>query len=115
MTAVDVQARLYFESHVTIDPVFDARRDAAEALARKHRFRMAKLIMRKREGDDEVPHEDDAFMTARHKSLLAIRNYTSNLVRDLRDHGFVVRRYKIEDTLLDSNHGDTLPCEYPRV
>lgn len=105
-----VPSRLYFEAHVTLDPVFGERRQQAEVIAKKHGFRLAKLIMRKREGDAETPHEDDTFMTTRSTDWTWIRRACSGVITDLRDTGFVVRRYKIEDTLVDSNHYDQLGC-----
>ena len=38
---------LYYECHVTIEPVFDERRDLAEAIAKKYGFRLAKLLMQR--------------------------------------------------------------------
>lgn len=99
--AVRLQAGLYFEAHVTTDPVFGADLERLKALAQAHRFRVAKLLMRKREGGLEEPHVDDSFCTARSTEWIDILNRTLLLVQDLGDAGFKVRRYKIEDTLLD--------------
>lgn len=99
---------LYYEAHVTIDPIFDARRDVAAEIATKFGFRLAKLIMRKREADAELPAQDDTFMTANSTDVTSIQSMTRRCVRELQAAGFVVRRYKIEDTILDSRHNDEL-------
>lgn len=101
-------SRLYFEAHITIDPVFDAARRQAEMLGEIYNFRMAKLILRKREADQERPHEDDSFFTGRAKDSDELIVRTAGLVKALRMSGFVVRRYKIEDTILDSRVEDEL-------
>lgn len=96
------QARLYFEAHVTIDPVFDNQRAVANTIAERNGFKLAKLLMEK----DGVrsPSTLDTFMTAHGKDYDDIFVRTGNMVIELLDAGFVVRRYKIEDTLLDSRH-----------
>lgn len=102
------EARLYFEAHVTIDPVFDHERELVEKIAQPHGFRLAKLIMRKREADAERPAQDDTFMTGHGKRRVDIQYRTRMLVEQLRAAGFRVRRYKIEDTVLDSRTEDEL-------
>jgi len=102
------QARLYFESHVTMDPVFDADRDKLAAIVKPFGFKLANLIMRKREADGEQPHQDDTFATAHGSELAAILERTRACVRALSEHGFVVRRYKVEDTVVDSRIEDEL-------
>ena len=44
-------------------------------------------------------------MTGHSKSKEDIKLRTCNLVRALREKGFTVWRYKVEDTLVDSKHG----------
>lgn len=103
------KARLYYEAHITCDPVFGTRRVLMEMVMRPMGFRVAKLLMRKREGDAETPHEDDSFCTGRSTDLEILTSRTKEAIVALRKHGFVVRRYKIEDTLLDSKiEGDPL-------
>jgi len=101
-------AKLYYEAHITIDPVFDERRAFAGDLAAQNNFRLAKLIMRKREADDEQPAQDDTFMTGHGTDLDDIRDRTRAVVKRLQVFGFKVRRYKIEDTILDSRSHDEL-------
>lgn len=96
-------AKLYYEAHVTIDPVFDAQRELAAFLAKDWQFRLAKLYM-----DKGVPNQKDTFMTGHGMELNDIKMRTINLVGSLKRHGFNVRRYKIEDTILDSRTNDEL-------
>lgn len=101
-----MRAKLYFESHVTIDPPKVGQKRIVEALSRDQGFRLAKLFMRK--GSRDEAHQDDAFMTAHSMELEDIRTRTANLVRNLQMFGIRVRRYKIEDTILDSRNFDEL-------
>lgn len=99
---------LYYESHVTIEPVFDLRRVLAGNVASRYGFRLAKLIMRKDSADAEMPSTDDTFMTANDKNLERLKVATIGLVLQLKSCDFQVRRYKIEDTILDSRISDEL-------
>jgi hypothetical protein len=98
--------KLYYEAHVTIDPVFDIDRERAAIIAGYHKFKLANLIMRKREADEETPAQDDTFMTGHGKDLYDIKSRTKNLILTLQQFNFKVRRYKIEDTILDSRSED---------
>lgn len=94
-------ATLYYEAHITIDPVEDWRRNEVEGYAHNSGFKLAKLLM-----DKGVPSQLDTFMTAHSKDLEDIKHRTQLLIRVLHGCGFKVRRYKIEDTVLDSRHDD---------
>lgn len=103
-----MRSKLYYEAHVTIDPVFDSRREQAASTAQAYGFRLAKLIMRKKEADFETPAHDDTFMTGHGVEFEDIERRTIGLVRAIQRHGFTVRRYKIEDTIIDSRTHDAL-------
>jgi hypothetical protein len=96
-------AKHYFECHITIDPVFAERRQLAGVLAGRRAFRLAKLFMAK-----DMPSTEDTFMTAADKvyELLVVR--MTALVNELQANAFTVRRYKIEDIVLDSRIDDVL-------
>lgn len=95
------QARLYFESHITIDPVPEVLRSFAQRCASKYNFKLAKLLM-----DKGVDSPLDTFMTAHSRSRSDIIERTKLMVLDLQQAGFIVRRYKIEDTVVDSRSAD---------
>ena len=101
-------AKLYFEAHVTIEPVFDERRKYAAILAKKFGFKLADLLMQKREQDTLERSKKDTFMTSHSASLLCIKDRTAGLVKCLIKNNFKVWRYKIEDTILDSRCKDEL-------
>lgn len=100
---------LYLEAHVTIAPVFDMEREMADIIARKYNFKLAHLVMLKKQpGDTDKPSQRDTFMTGHSKNIdeLAIR--TRRLVQALRAEAFKVWRYKIESCVIDSRQqGDT--------
>ncbi len=88
---------LYFEAHVTIDPVPPYLLDRLKVVAGEHDFRVADLLMVK----TGEPSKADQFMTARHEDYKCISDMTRWLVEELKANGFRVRRYKIENTLVD--------------
>lgn len=96
-------SKLYFEAHVTLEPIADPwRRSLVECLAFKHQFRMAKLLMQKGE------HSPDAFLTGRDSKRAPLVGRMTGLIMDLKAHQFLVTRYKIENTILDSRTNDEL-------
>ena len=96
--------RLYFECHITIDPVFDDERVRVSVMAQDYKFKLAKLIMRKREADKEQEAQDDTFMTGHGQTYEDLYQRMADLVTALEAAGIKVRRYKIEDTICDSRN-----------
>ncbi len=76
---------LYLESHVTIEPVFDQRRDEAAQIAREFKFRLAELLMKKDRDATEVRSDKDTFMTGHSKSRSDIETRTRGLVNRLKE------------------------------
>lgn len=101
-------AKLYYEAHVTIEPVFDEARERANLLAKEHRFKLAYLLMQKREHDAPERSKHDTFMTAHGQNLEELIERTQSLIMALKTAGYKVWRYKIEDTVLDSRAHDAL-------
>lgn len=91
---------LYYEAHVTIDPVEGVRLEFFRDLCATHRFRVAELLMRKPCGK-LAPSTDDSFCTGRDAALEPLSQRTLALVADAQRHGYRVRRYKIEEALVD--------------
>ena len=102
-------SRLYYECHVTIEPVFDDRLALADQIARRNRFRLADLLMQKRKDDSPERSRHDTFMTGRDKDFYILQAHMTQLIADLRADGFVVWRAKIEDTLYDTKYNDPWP------
>ena len=99
---------LYYEVHVTIEPVFGKDLDIVENIATCHGFKVADLLMlRNREATEERSNKD-TFMTTRGKSFDDCVKRTCNLIGELQDNGVKVWRYKLEDTLFDSKIEDIL-------
>lgn len=98
-----MRAKLYYEAHVTIDPVPEERRAAVQMLADPFGCKLAKLLMQKGQ-----PSNLDTFMTCHGRDLGQMEARVSGLVKRLQGVGLRVRRYKIEDTLMDSRNDDEL-------
>ena len=108
MTSTIPTTDLYFEAHITTDPIPS---DTDDALARAwvilhagqvRGFRVADLLMRK--GDAWVPHTADAFFSTRSNSYPDVIERTREFVAWLARAGVKVRRFKIENTLVDVRH-----------
>ena len=104
---IKTESDLYFEAHVTIEPVFDERLSQFKTIADKHNFRVADLLMQKRQQDTPERSKHDSFCTSRNVFFHAIRINLLMLVKELKEKGFDVWRYKIEDTVVDSQSEDT--------
>lgn len=87
---------LYFEAHITIDPVFDDKLIQFSEASAGSGFRVAKLLMQKGE-----PSKLDSFCTGKGKDGEELLERTMTLVKRLSKSGFNVRRYKIEAVVLD--------------
>lgn len=96
----------YYEAHVTIEPVFDEKREEADKIASENGFRLAKLLMQRERESTELRSDKDTFMTSTSTELHVIVDNTFKLIDALKASGFKVWRYKIEDTLIDSRYGD---------
>lgn len=95
-------SELYYECHVTIEPVFDDRLAQAAYIANLYQFRVADLLMQKRHEDLPTRSKFDTFMTGRHKNYMTLETRMYGLILNLQDSGFEIWRFKIEDTILDS-------------
>lgn len=96
----------YFESHVTIEPIFDDQLSLASTIARSHGFKVADLLMKKRKNDTVERSKYDTFMTGRSNTYQFLEDNMKNLIIELRSNGFKVWRYKIENILCDSRYYD---------
>lgn len=93
---------LYFECHITIEPVFDDELDHVKQIASRYKFRVADLLMKKDREATETRSEKDTFMTSHSQDLLDMKERMICAVKDLRVNGYKVWRYKIEDIVIDS-------------
>lgn len=88
---------LYYESHVTIEPVASVDRAVKlEALCQACGFKVAKLLMQTGE-----PSRKDTFCSSRSDDIVDISHRMLDLVDTLRDRDFKVFRYKIEAVITD--------------
>ena len=104
-----LRSRLYYECHITIEPVFDVRLRNFQSICGSFGFRAADLLMKKRDEDTAERSQNDTFATGRDNAYEHLLTRMIGLVAALRTNGYQVWRYKIEDTLLDSKaEGDCL-------
>lgn len=97
------KSRLYYEAHITVEPATDRTFDQFRFAWSDDTWRVSSF------SEDDVDQiEGKWFITCRHTSYQMIHTRVHNKVRELTEAGLTVQRYKIEDTLLDSKHGDTL-------
>lgn len=99
---------LYYECHVTIEPIFDNDLSIASNIAYNNKFKIANLLMQKRKEDTPQRSRYDTFMTGHDKDYRALEAKMISLIKELQTNGFKVWRYKIESILLDSKKNDFL-------
>jgi hypothetical protein len=92
---------MYYEAHVTIEPVFGTKLRTFKAIARDYKFRVADLFLQKRSEDKPERSRFDSFCTGRGTDYDELKARTVECVLDLHHSGFDVWRYKIEKVLLD--------------
>lgn len=97
-----------YESHITIEPVFDERLQKFERLCRIFHFKAANLLMKKREKDSLERSMYDTFATGHSSDLDELKGYMKWLIITLKNHNYKVWRYKIEEIILDSKASDEL-------
>lgn len=101
-------AKHYYECHITIEPVFEIKLAQVELIATFENFKVAKLLMQKREHDVPKLSKFDTFMTAHDKVYGQLLQRMEWTIVELKANGFKVLRYKIEDIVLDSRIKDEL-------
>lgn len=92
---------IYYEIHVTLDPVFDERLEALAKVAEPRHFRVADLLMQKRSDDTPERSKYDSFLTARADSYDEARRMLNMMELALVMNGFTRRRSKIEAVVFD--------------
>lgn len=105
---MNLKTRLYYECHITIDPVTNERQQNLKEIIHHYNFRIADLYLKKDNGEQGDKHTLDCFVSGRSNDYVDIFLRMKACILSLRNNAFNVRRFKIEDTLLDSRKGDTL-------
>lgn len=98
----------YYEAHITIEPIPEDKQQEVRDIAKLYGFKLATLLMKKRDMDTPERSMYDTFMTAHHQSEATLQLRISGLCQMLKVLGYKVWRYKIEDVVLDSRVEDTL-------
>ena len=107
MKNYDDKKPIYYEAHVTIEPVFDSDLDWLQELCKDHKFRVATLLMQKRKEDTEERSKYDSFCTSHGLDYDVLKSNMFFLIEALQKSDFKVWRYKIEIITLDSRYDDS--------
>lgn len=99
---------LYFESHITIEPVFDERLEDFKKHCAVYKYKVADLLMKKKADGPEEKSTNDSFCTARDKDFDQMKSRMLSLLALLKQEGYRILRFKIEDVVLDSRKDDSL-------
>ena len=95
-----------FECHITIEPVAEDRLAEVEALAKEVNFKPAKLLMQNRATGTPERSMYDTFLTGHSDSYPRLTERMVSLCIRLKESGFQVWRYKVEEIMLDSRIAD---------
>lgn len=99
----DIRSRLYYEAHITVRPPINEKVDVLDRLCTVHKWRLSTFAMLKPDGG-----YPNAFLSYRDARLVAIGNAVASMCDVLALNQFEVLRWKVEDTLFDSNNGDVM-------
>ena len=99
---------LILECHVTIEPVFGIRLDAAQIICQAHGFKVADLLMQRQENETPTRSRKDTFCTGHGATYSGLAARMVLLCQELKANGYKIYRYKIEDVILDSRQCDSL-------
>jgi hypothetical protein len=94
----------YFESHITIEPVFGDRLVVFETLCKEKNFKAAKLLMQKDRKETGERSNKDSFCTGHGKTYDELYCRMDALKNLLIENGFEVWRCKIESILFDEKY-----------
>lgn len=97
-------SRLYFEGHITLEPVSGKELILLGVISTKYGMRISTFLLVK--PDSSTP---DAFISLRNESYTSMVSILHEACKELESYGFKIKRVKIEDTLLDTKHGDMRP------
>lgn len=86
----------YFEAHVTVGPM----NDGVTAMVTHYGWNHSEVTF------DDDPDEVGKFCTFRHGDIDFVKKQIVKLVEYLKGHDVVVRRYKVEFAIVDSNQND---------
>lgn len=89
---------IYYECHITIEPVEGERLEKFKEFSSKWNFKVANLLMQK----TKDPSKLDSFCTGKDKNFMTMKARMNWLLNDLKNDNFNIYRYKIEAILLDS-------------
>jgi hypothetical protein len=95
-------SRLYFEAHITVEAK-DGCFDLFMAICKVVGWKGSRF-----DQDEVDAYHGMWFMSQRNKSYSTILDDIRSTIPTLEENGFTVIRWKVEDTVLDSKHGDTL-------
>jgi hypothetical protein len=93
---------LYYEAHVTVEPLFGDKLDIFKKICREKGFTVADLLMQRRKEDTPERSKNDSFCTGRSPTFGELKTRMVEVIETLKANQIKVWRYKIEDTLLDS-------------
>lgn len=92
---------LYYECHITLEPVFGDELDRLRGIVHVYGFRVADLLMKRNREATPTRSEFDTFCTTRGRNYDDIVWRAQQCLLSLKLAGFDVWRWKVEDTLLD--------------
>lgn len=98
------RSRLYYEGHITLAPVSGDQLVLLHSISSQYNMRVSTFLMVK------PGEEPDAFTSLRDPSYASIVVRMHEAIKHLEQYPFfIIKRVKIEDTILDTKQGDDKP------
>lgn len=97
---------IIYESHVTVEPIFEDRLIEFKNICLEYKFRVAKLLLQNRANSTPIRSNSDAFCTSHDLNQTELCNRMLNLCLHLKSSNYKVWRYKIEAVIIDSRTKD---------
>lgn len=81
---IKMKSKLYYEAHVTVEPVFEEQYQLLKKISEQYNFRIADLLMKKRDSDTPERSKYDTSMTGHGTDLDDMKGRLTMLITKAR-------------------------------
>ncbi len=96
----------YYECHITVEPVFEEKLLQFQEMCKEYNFKVARLLLQKREKDSPERSSKDSFCTGHSLDFEDMNIRMRSLSDKISNSGIKVWRRKIEHVIFDERMKD---------